>query len=340
MPRAIALLLLFSAAAAASPPSSSSPPPEVVRLSPDVSWLYSRALPELKAKSYGEVISDCTKALGLTRDPRALSIFLSMRAAAYIADQQYELALKDAKEARRLFPDNAWAWNGCARAENALSLFDAAIVDASRAIQLNPKYGSAYSERGFARHSQGHYAASIPDYRRGLELDSSIENLAENLAMAEAQAGKTGEGIADLKRAIASKSPDGLAYATLASVYFRKGDYEHAASAIQRAFELKPNDERVLNEMAWIKATCPVASFRNGAEAEKLAKRACDRTHWKNPQTIDTWAAANAELGDFNRAIGAERKALQFPNLPPKGRSSLEEHLHLFEQRHPVRDKP
>ena len=63
---------------------------------------------------------------------------------------------------------------------------------------------------------------------------------------------------------------------------------------------------------AWLgcAATCPQPQLRNGAEAVKLAERACHLSGDKEPITFDVLAAAYAEAGLFPEAVRTARKAL------------------------------
>jgi tetratricopeptide (TPR) repeat protein len=58
-------------------------------------------------------------------------------------------------------------------------------------------------------------------------------------------------------------------------------------------------------------ATCPDAGLRNGAEAVRLAERACELTHYGEPSFIGTLAAAYAEAGRFPEAVTTAEKAVQ-----------------------------
>jgi tetratricopeptide (TPR) repeat protein len=73
---------------------------------------------------------------------------------------------------------------------------------------------------------------------------------------------------------------------------------------------IAPNSPRMLDELAWLLATYPDSRSRDGAEAVRLAERACDLTDRKIPALLDTLAAAYAEAGDFARAISAAEEAL------------------------------
>jgi membrane associated rhomboid family serine protease len=93
-------------------------------------------------------------------------------------------------------------------------------------------------------------------------------------------------------------------------------------------------DARILNSLAWLLATCPDASVRDGTEAVALALRACASDDWKNVAYIDTLAAAYAETGDFAAAEKWMLKALQGAG---KFEAELQPHLQAFRAGKPWR---
>ena len=45
---------------------------------------------------------------------------------------------------------------------------------------------------------------------------------------------------------------------------------------------------RMLNELAWLQATCPEAKARDGKQAVEHATRACELSAWKEAAFLDT----------------------------------------------------
>ena len=73
--------------------------------------------------------------------------------------------------------------------------------------------------------------------------------------------------------------------------------------------KLEPNSPEALQSLAWILATHPNASLRNGNEAVYLASRAQEITQSKSPEALDALAAALAEQGEFDRAVQTAHNA-------------------------------
>jgi tetratricopeptide (TPR) repeat protein len=72
---------------------------------------------------------------------------------------------------------------------------------------------------------------------------------------------------------------------------------------------LVPDLVPALNNLAWVLATDREAMNRNGAEAVRLAERACTLTDRQIPVLVGTLAAAYAEAGRFKEAIETAQQA-------------------------------
>jgi len=121
---------------------------------------------------------------------------------------------------------------------------------------------------------------------------------------------------------------------------WKKHDYIKAAADFGQAILLNPGSPEACNNLAWLRATCPEASLRDGKEAVELATRACDQTGYKIQSLVDTLAAAYAETDDFENAVKYEKLSLGLISATPQNRPAMEERLALYEHRKPFRQKP
>ena len=104
--------------------------------------------------------------------------------------------------------------------------------------------------------------------------------------------------------------------------------------------EQRPDFFVALNNLAWLRATCPQAAYRNGAQAVTLAQRAAKLTGNKDPNVLSTLAAGLAENGQFPEAIATVEKALRLAT-ESKDQAAMKEYsrqLDLYQQRRPYRD--
>ena len=94
-----------------------------------------------------------------------------------------------------------------------------------------------------------------------------------------------------------------------------RGDFTGAIARYRRALEIDPYLVEALNNLAWLLATCPEASVRNGAEAVQLAERACQITEYRRTIFVGTLGAAYAEAGRFPDAVATAQKACELATI-------------------------
>jgi Flp pilus assembly protein TadD len=115
-------------------------------------------------------------------------------------------------------------------------------------------------------------------------------------------------------------------------------DYGAAIADFSEAIRIDPASAESYDSLAWILATCPVGRFRDGAAAVELARKACELTHWSDPEHLSTFAAACAERGDFDEAVRWEGKILEF-KLSSDEAAAIRQRLSLYQQHLPYRDQ-
>jgi tetratricopeptide (TPR) repeat protein len=87
--------------------------------------------------------------------------------------------------------------------------------------------------------------------------------------------------------------------------------YDKADSDYSEVLRLAPEDPMAYNNRAWLAATCPDGAVRNGIIALEDATKACELSHWKEANFLDTFAAACAENNRFAEAVKWKKKALE-----------------------------
>ena len=159
--------------------------------------------------------------------------------------------------------------------QNARRYFDAAI-------RTDPNMWSAYYNRATTYGRQKKYAAALQDLNSTIRLKPSFFTATFARAEVNSQLGNYRASLADLD--------------TLAALLLK----------VHNTLEQMV----VLNNRAWLRATCPDASIRNGQLAIADAKKVCELDTWISPSRIDTLAAAYAEAGDFDSAVRYQQEAI------------------------------
>jgi membrane associated rhomboid family serine protease len=149
------------------------------------------------------------------------------------------------------------------------------------------------------------------------------------------QKGQTEKAYGLLDRAAQADGALGT-WAAYSSAFFRqqRGDYSGAAKVFETALPKSEQDASFLNGYAWLLATAPNDSVRDGKKAVKLALSAAGLTDWKDAAVLDTLAAAYAESGDFASAVKWQTTVFE---MGLKGDDVLER-LTLYRRSEPFRE--
>ena len=123
-----------------------------------------------------------------------------------------------------------------------------------------------------------------------------------------------------------------------AMFWSERGNHGQAVAAYEELLERDPDDQMALNGLAWLLATSPDASLRDGKRAIELAAGACEWSNWSEPSFLDTLAAAYAEAGDFAHAVAMQNKAIASLPAGSADVSDYRERLQLYQNKKPYRE--
>lgn len=207
----------------------------------------------------------------------------------------------------------------------AVPLIAAVLLLASPALSLSavnvsdlgvPAGWSAndYNNRGNDLDSKGHYKEAIKYYDAALRISPNEFVGHYNRASTYIKLRDWNAALQDLNSTIRLQPAFFEASWVRSGICLNLGNYQASLkdlNALARETVRVGNSYGLgltLDRRAWIRATCPDPSIRNGPLAVTDAKKACQLSKWSN--NIDTLAAAYAETGDFDSAIRYEEQAI------------------------------
>lgn len=113
----------------------------------------------------------------------------------------------------------------------------------------------------------------------------------------------------------------------LAAQYAKKGNNYESVNYYRKGLKVEPNNIKALNNLAWLLATSPDNNVKDASQALSIAKKIAIDTNHKNPDTLDTLAAAFAANGQFINAVQTLEKAIAILNS--NGKKSLSENYKI-----------
>lgn len=287
---------------------------------------------------YDKAIELCNKALALDLSLVRRSIVTLERGSLMARKGEFEKAAADYDEAIKINPRNAMAYVYRAGSLDNRGESDDALKDYAEAIRINPREYFAYCYRGVAFFRQGEIENALTDFAKAIEMNPTRPDAYVCRARLRLHRKDYPGAIADCATGI-EYHPDWISAYTLRSMaYLRSGKFDQAEQDLRTAKSLSKRDELYYHDaLAWFRSTCPDARLRNRSEALVEAKHSCEMVHWKYWNQLDTLAAAEAEAGDFRKAVEYEERALQMP-VPLILRPEVEARLNLFRQHQPFRE--
>jgi len=242
-----------------------------------------------------------------------------------------------------------------------------AIAQCRKALEINPDSAEAHNDLGVVLVSQSRLDDAVTQYRKALEIDPDYANARHNLGKALLRKGDFDGAMACLQKTnspsldpvarwnhlgndllqkqdldeaiicyqqaikINPRSADTFPY--LGMAFFKKGEIKAAMENWQTALQINPDQVYVLNNLAWLLATTPDASLRNGTRAIMLAAQANELSAGSNAMILHTLAAAYAEAGSFNLAAGTARSGLELALAQTNDAlaATLQKEINLYE---------
>ncbi len=249
-------------------------------------------------------------------------------------------AITHYQQAVQIKPDEAEYHNNLGAALVACGRGNEALAEYRKALALNPRQIEAYSKLGAALVQNGQLDEGIAQYRKALEIDPRLADVHYNLGIALARGGHLDEAKAEYEKTLQIAPDYAKAHYNLGGALYQQGKIAEAIAHCSEFIRLQPDNVMGLNQVARALATSGEASLRDGRRAVELAQRAATLTDNRDPDILDTLAAAYAEAGRFPEAAQTAHKAMELAAQQDKQplAKSIKAKLPLYQSQTPYHE--
>jgi tetratricopeptide (TPR) repeat protein len=207
-------------------------------------------------------------------------------------------------------------------------LMERGTVDAARAVlneslRLRPRSVEALNTLAVLEFRQRRLPEALAFCNAALAIDPQSAATRANRGVFLVAGGQTEAGLSELMRAVELAPRDVATRGTLADALLRSGQPAAAIEQFRQGLRLQVDWWEGCWRLGWLLATLPDDRLRNGREALELATRYRAASGERDPRALDLLAAAEAEMGDFDRATTSARRAVELWRAADSGGAAV-----------------
>jgi tetratricopeptide (TPR) repeat protein len=210
----------------------------------------------------------------------------------------------------------------------------------THALAVTSNNDVAKNNLGIVYLRQGKLDEAISLLQAAVDLRPENSPAQENLAKALLQNGRVADALVHYRQ-LMQLQPDNIeVHNIVGTVFVQQGHVRDGIAEWQKVLVVEPENGNAMNNLAWVFATSPDDSVRDGMQAVRLAEQALRISRGRIPLVFRTLAAAYAESGRFAEAIQTAQQGIESANN--QGNSGLAAELQgnitLYQQEQPLRD--
>ena len=247
-------------------------------------------------------------ALALQQHPRAAAAH-TQAALLLSLDRRYPEAVEHLRQALAEAPDHPTAGQQLAACLAFMGQPRQVIAACRQGLRVDPFNPTLHHLLAGAAAETGDLPGAVAHLHLALALKPQWPEARRLLALALTSLGRPDEAAVQYERMLQDAPADPQLLYLYAGVLAAQGNPRAAVDRYRQALALQPDMVEALNDLAWIRAASSDAALREGAEAVRLAERACELSQRREPVLLGTLAAAYAEAARFDDAIRTAEQA-------------------------------
>lgn len=162
----------------------------------------------------------------------------------------------------------------------------------------------------------------------------------ENLAKALFQKGLVADALVHYRKLLELQPDNMEVHNIVGTILIQQGRIREGVEEWQKVLAIQPDNGNAMSNLAWVFATSPEDSLRDGSQAIHLAEEALRISGGRIPVIFRTLAAAYAEKGMFARAIQTAQHGMELANRQGNSglAAELQTNIALYQDEKPLRD--
>ena len=207
-------------------------------------------------------------------------------------------------------------------------------------LAVTRKNDVAENNLGIVFLAQGKLDDAISLLQAAVDLRPDNSPAQENLAKALLQKGRVPEALVHYHKLVELQPNNFEVHNIVGTVLVQQGHIREGVEEWQKVLVIQPDNGNAMSNLAWVFATAPDDSLRDGAQAVKLAEQALHLSGGRLPILFRTLAAAYAENGQFSQAIETAQRGITLANSQgnPGLAAELQGSISLYQEQRPLRD--
>ncbi|MGD0367149.1 MAG: tetratricopeptide repeat protein [Acidobacteriaceae bacterium] len=209
-----------------------------------------------------------------------------------------------------------------------------------QAVAMDPENAKAQNGLGISLYVHGDTQAAFEHLHHAVQINPLSVDNHYVLGKFLLEQDHADEAVAEFQTTVSIRQHYVPGEEGLGSAFQALGDDSAALAHWRRAHTIDPSSVSATTGLAWLLATAPDASVRNGTEALSLAENANRLAPADDPDVFDALGAAWAENGQFTNAIASAKRALDLAvsRNNAKMAAAIRSRLQLYEAKKPFRE--
>jgi tetratricopeptide (TPR) repeat protein len=208
------------------------------------------------------------------------------------------------------------------------------------ALAVTSNNDVAENNLGIVFLGQGKLDEAISLLQAAVDLRSDNSPAHENLAKALLKKGQVADALVHYRKLL-ELQPDNIeVHNIVGTVLIQQGRVGEGVEEWQKVLAIQPDNGNAMSNLAWVFATSPDESLRDGPKAVQLAEQALRISGRRIPILFRTLAAAYAENGQFFEAVQTAQQGIELANNQGNSglATELQSNITLYEEHQPLRD--